>query len=167
MIWKTVPSFFKTFKPFLGSKSCTERNDIHLKTSSSMVTDQQQVAEEFVEHFVTLVDGIGGTAIERKSIEDFRDLPCIQRIQYKNRNSTQTIEIEPATQGQVLAALDSLNINKATGTDGIPPKALKIGAKELSVPLTNLMHGLVNGSADIGPQYTKRMTGMQRKTIGP
>ena len=33
-----------------------------------MITDQQQVAEEFVEHFATLADGIGGTAIERKSV---------------------------------------------------------------------------------------------------
>ena len=167
-------AFFKTFKPFLGSKSCTERNDIHLKINGSMITDQQQVAEEFVEHFATLADGISGTAIERKSIEDFRDHPCVQRIQYENRNSTQTIEIEPATQGQVLAALDSLNINKATGTDGIPPKALKMGAKELSAPLTTPFNSCINKnawpsewSADIGPQYTKRMTGMQRKTIGP
>ena len=50
-----IRQFFKTFKPFLGSKSCTERNDIHLKINSSMVSDQQQVAEEFVEHFATLV----------------------------------------------------------------------------------------------------------------
>ena len=102
----TPKAFFKIFKPFLGSKSCTEINDIH----GSMITDQQQVAEEFFEHFATLADGIGGAAIERKSIQDFRDHPCDQRIQYENRNSTQTIEIESATQGQVLAALDSLNI---------------------------------------------------------
>ena len=56
-------AFFKTFKPFLGSKSCTERNDIHLKINGSMITNQQQVAEELVEHFATLADGIGGTAI--------------------------------------------------------------------------------------------------------
>ena len=76
------------------------------------------MAEELLEHFATLAYCIVGTATERKSIEDFRDHPCVQRIQYKNRNSTQTIEIEPVTQGQVLAALDSLNINKATGCDG-------------------------------------------------
>ena len=113
-------AFFKNFKPFLGSKSCTERNDIHLKINDSMITDQQQVAEELVEHFATLVDGIGGTATERKSIEDLRDHPCVHRIQYENWNSTQTIEIESVTQGQVLAVRDSLNINKATATDGIP-----------------------------------------------
>ena len=138
-------AFFKTFKPFLGSKSCTERNDIHLKINGSMITDQQQVAEELVEHFATLADGIG--SIERKSIEDFRDHPCVQRIQYENRNSTQTIEIEPVTQGQVLAALDSLNVNKATGTDGIPSKALKTGANELSAPLTTLFNSCINKNA--------------------
>ena len=105
------------------------------------------MAEELVEHFATLADGIGGTAIERKSIEDFRDHPCVQRIQYENRNSTQTIEIESVTQGQVLAALVSLNINKATGTDGIPSKALKTGANELSAPLTTLFNSCINKNA--------------------
>ena len=167
-------AFFITSKPFLGSKSCTERNDIHLKINGSMIMDRQHLAEEFVEHFATLADGIGGTAIERKSIEDFRDHPCVQRIQYENRNFTQTITIESATQGQVHAALDSLNINKATGTDGFPPKALKIGAKELSPPLTTLFNSCINKNAwprewkcgHWAPVY-KRMTGTQRKTIGP
>ena len=106
-----------------------------------MITDQKQEAEELVEHFVTLVDGIGGTAIERKSKEDFIVHPCVQR------NSTQTIEIESVTQGQVLAALDSLNKNDATGTDGIHSKALKIGANELSAPLTNLFNSCINKNA--------------------
>ena len=132
------------------------------------------MAEEFDEHFSTLADGIGGTAIERKSKEDFRDHPCVQRIQYENRNSTQTIGIEPATQGQVLAALDSLNINKATGTDSIPPKALKIGAKELSAPLTTLFDSCINKNAwpsewkcgHWAPVYKKDDTNA-KKTIGP
>ena len=111
-----------------------------------MITDQQ-VAKEFVERFATLADGIHGTAIERKSIEDFRGHPCVQRIQYENRNSTQAIAIELATQGQVLAALNSLNIDKATGTDCFPPKALKIGAKELSAPLTTLFNSCINKNA--------------------
>ena len=103
------------------------------------------------EHYKQLLSSapwhIGGTAIERKSIEDFRDHPCVQRVQYENRNSTQTIEIELVTQGQVLAALDSLNINTATGTDGIPSKALKIGANELSAPPTTLFNSCINKNA--------------------
>ncbi|PFX12956.1 putative RNA-directed DNA polymerase from transposon X-element [Stylophora pistillata] len=145
---KSPKAFFKTFKPFLSSKSCIERNDIHSKmTNGSMITDQQQVTEELVEHFATLADGIGGTAIEKKSTEGFWDHPCVQRIQNKNRDLTQTIEIKPVTQGQVHAALDSLNTNKATGTDGIPSKALKIGAEELSAPLTTLFNSCFDNNA--------------------
>ncbi|PFX15234.1 Hemicentin-1, partial [Stylophora pistillata] len=142
-------AFFKTFKPFLSSKSCIERNDIHFKMTngSNMITNQQQVAEELVEHFATLADGIGGTAIEKKSIEGFWDHPCVQRIQHENRDFTQTIEIKPVTHGQVLAALDSLNTNKATGTDGNPSKALKVGVEELSAPLTTLFNSCIDNNA--------------------
>ncbi|PFX20973.1 hypothetical protein AWC38_SpisGene14556 [Stylophora pistillata] len=141
-------AFFKTFKPFLSSKSCIERNDIHLKmTNGSMIRDQQQLAEELVEHFATLADGIGGTAIEKKSIEGFWDHPCVQRIQHENRDFTETIEIKPVTHGQVLAALDSLNTNKATSTDGNPSKALKVGVEELSAPLTTLFNSCIDNNA--------------------
>ena len=34
--------------------------------------------------------------------------------------------------------LESLKMNKATGHDSIPPKALKLGARELATPLTKL-----------------------------
>ena len=53
-------AFFKTFKPFLGSESCTERIDIHLKINGSMITYQQQMAEDLVRHFAALADGTGG-----------------------------------------------------------------------------------------------------------
>ena len=70
-----------------------------------------------------------------------------QRIQQESTNSTQTIDIKPVTQGQVLAVLDSLNANKATGTDGVPPKVFKFGAEELSAQLTTLFNSCINNSA--------------------
>ena len=94
-----------------------------------MIKDQKQVAEVLVEHFATLADGMGGAAVERNSMEDFKDHASVQKIQQEYGISTQNIEIKPVTQGQVLAVLESLNTNKATGSDGIPPKALKIGAQ--------------------------------------
>ena len=36
---------------------------------------------------------------------------------------------------------------KATGSDGIPSKALKIGANELSAPLTTLFNSCINKTA--------------------
>ena len=41
-------------------------------------------------------------------------------------------------------SLESLNINKATGCDGIPGKVLKIGAKELARPLMTLFNSCIN-----------------------
>ena len=42
--------------------------------------------------------------------------------------------MKPVTQGQVVASLNSLNTNKATGCDGIPAKVMKMGVEELSQP---------------------------------
>ena len=62
--------------------------------------------------------------------------------------------MKPVTQGQVLAALESLNTNKAIGCDGIPAKVMKIGAKELSQPLTDLFNSCIHNS--VWPSDWKR-----------
>ena len=147
-------AFFKTFKPFLSSKGCTKGEDIHLNVNGSVIKDQKQVAEVLAEHFSTIADGIGGKTVERKSVEDFKDHPSVQRIQREYGNSTQTVEIKPVTQGQVLAALESLNTNKATGSDGIPPRALKIGAQQLCKPLNTLFNSCLSNC--VWPSVWKR-----------
>ena len=48
-------------------------------------------------------------------MEDFKDHPSVQQIPNPN----------PVTQGRVLAVLESLNLRKATGNEGIPRKALR------------------------------------------
>ena len=57
---------------------------------------------------------------------------CLKNQQEIN-NSTQTIDIKPVTQAQVLT--------------GIPPNVLKFGAEELSAPLTTLFNSCINNSA--------------------
>ena len=54
-------SFFNTFKPFLGSKTCTNKQaEINLKVNGIVVSDQTTVAETLACHFATLADSIGG-----------------------------------------------------------------------------------------------------------
>ena len=62
--------------------------------------------------------------------------------------------MKPIEQGQVLAVLESLNTNKATGCDGIPAKVTKIGGEELSQPLTTLFNSCIRNS--IWPSAWKR-----------
>ena len=50
-----------------------------------------------------------------KSMDDFKDHPSIQKIKQESENWTQAPDVKPVTQGQVLAVLESLNANKATG----------------------------------------------------
>ena len=112
----------------------------------SVIKDQKQVAEVLLEHFATLADAIGGDAAECKAMEDVKDYPGVQQIQQETNHGKQTINVNPVTQGQVLAVLESLNIRKATGNDGIPAEVLKIGAEELSKPLTTLFNSCIGNS---------------------
>ena len=49
--------------------------------------------------------------------------------------------------------LNSININKSTGHDMIPPKLIKLGAKELCVPITYLINKCIKTSTF--PKYLK------------
>ena len=52
---------FKIFKPFLGSKTCTNKQaEITLKVNDTIVRDQTTVAETLAFHFPTLADSIWG-----------------------------------------------------------------------------------------------------------
>ena len=63
-------------------------------------------------------------------------------------------DVKPATQGHVLAVLESVNTNKGPGCDRIPAKVMKIGAEELSQPLTTLFNSCIHNS--VWPSDWKR-----------
>ena len=50
-------------------------------------------------------------------------------------HSLQSFEVEKA--------LQNVNVRKSTGWDGIPPMALKLGATELTNPLTSLFNSCI------------------------
>lgn len=59
-LMRNSKEFFKTFKPFLGSKTCTNKQaEINLKVKGTVVSDQACVAETLACHFAALADGIG------------------------------------------------------------------------------------------------------------
>jgi len=109
-----------------------------LNVNGSLVTEQKEVAEVFVNHFATIADGIGGTGAQLLSIDDFHNHPSTQYFRQERKDSTLISDVTPVTQGQVKTVLESLDTNKATGCDSIPTRIMKIGAEELSQPLANL-----------------------------
>ena len=102
-------------------------------------------------------------------MEDFKYHPSVQQIQQKTNNGKQIISVNPFTQGQVLAVLESLNNNKTTGSDGIPAKVLKIEAEELSKPLTTLFNSCRANSVWTSDwnrgDWTRKKTRSPRRTI--
>ena len=110
--------FFKTFKPFLGSKTCTKKQaGINLKVNGTIVSDQASVAETLACHFATLADSIGRDRAQQ-SEEQLCNHPSLARITSHCQNK-QAITIESTNTTQVLCALESLKTNRATGNDAI------------------------------------------------
>ena len=130
-------------EPFLNIKDHTHNTEIHLKDKGSIVRNQCEVAEILPDYFSTIAEGIGGKSAELRSMEDFEYHPCVQKIMAETTNLTQGIEVRPVTEIQVKDFLESLNINKATGCDGIPENLLKIGAKALARSLMTLFNSCI------------------------
>ena len=120
--------------------------EIQLNVYGTVVKDQRQLAEVLVDYFATIADGIGGNSAQLRSMDDFKDHPSIQRIKQESENWSLTPYVKPVTRGKVLAALESVNTNKATGRDVIPEKFIKIGAKELSQPHDDVFNSCINNS---------------------
>ena len=134
---KNRMEFFKTFKLFLGSKTCNNKQaEINLKVNGSVVSDQASVAETLAYHFAALADGIGGNKAQQ-SEKQLCNHSSLARIRSHCQNK-QAMTIESTNTTQLLCALESLKINKAVGNNAIPAKVLKLGAKELAIPLTKL-----------------------------
>ena len=171
---KTKPrDLFKIFKPFLSTKDCSRNVEIQLNVNGNFVKDQKHVAEVLVSYFATIADGIGGNSAQLKSTDDFKNYSSIRRIKQERENWTQTPDVKPITQGQVLAVLESLNTYTATGCDGIPAKVMKSELMNyLNHLLLSLIHayitvyGQVTGSTGNGLLFTKRMISILRKTTG-
>ena len=155
--------FFRTFKPFLSSKVSSRGNDIHLKENGTIVKDQAMVAEVLADHFASIAEGIGGCDAELMSVEDFKNHGSVRCIRDSGNTLAERFEVKPVTQGQVLKALETLKTEKAAGRDGISPKILKLGAKELQRPLTNLFNACIKAGewpkawkcGDWAPVYKK------------
>jgi len=135
--------FFKTFKLFLGSKTCTNKQaEINLKVNGTVVSVQTTVAETLACHFATLANSVGGDRAQQ-SEKQLCNHPSLARIRSHCQNK-QAIIIEPTNTTQVVCSLELLKTNKAMGNDAIPGKVLKLGAKELATPLTKLYNSCIS-----------------------
>ena len=86
-------------------------------------------------YFANIAHGIGNT--DGTSDDSFATHASVQSI-INNSTGTDNFQFQRVNKVEAETALQGLNTRKSDGWDGIPSMALKIGASELSIPLTTL-----------------------------
>ena len=122
---------WKTLKSVLPGKTISEIPAV--KTEHGMVNDKQEVCNEINSFF---------SSIGEKLAEKFNhiDDECTELPTFEGENFT----FESITEEEVFKCLESLDVKKATGLDGISSRLLKAGAAPLSTPLTMLFNNSIS-----------------------
>ena len=108
-----------------------------MNIEGDILKDQIKVTEILADHFAAIADGIGGTDAELLNFKDYNDHPGVQLIEEKSRGY-EVFDFQVLNPMQVKSVLESLDVKKATGRDGISAKILKASAEEISLPLSTL-----------------------------
>ena len=145
--------FWQTIKPYVNSRKNIDRSRIVLKDNDQIIRDQQQVCETLNEFF---------TSISRTVTTEARPLPDLSHIT-KNRPATQDLSLKETNPLEVKETLMKIKSHKATGSDLIPPLAVKQSAEVLCYPLCTLInHIFDNGKipqqrklGEVTPVYKK------------
>ena len=159
--------FWPTMKPFF-SKSSLIGDDIILRESDRLITDEQELCETFNTFFVQIGNDIGTQENMNRPIQeiinDYNNHPSITII-----NSTKPIrecsfKFLPTTQETIIKIITEMETKKSSGYDDIPPAFIQTLKHELALPLSTLINACIDNSvfpsnlkmADISPVYKKK-----------
>ena len=146
----TNREFWRTMKPFLTNKGCLDNCDIMLRGDNNMITDDKRLAKHFSEHYINIVERSSNLKPEKIVChnEDFDKGIVLHNIIKKYENHSSIIKIKSCmsvkshlssnntlasarqiTSNEVNLILKSLSTNKASGTDKIPTKLVKLSIR--------------------------------------
>ena len=158
-------SFWNFVKPFLTNKSYHIQNDIMLIDNGKVIVQESDLVEKFNDHYINIVEKSSGQkpcnfVSDTNSLED--DVVINETVQHysnhpsvlKIRENSQTVE-EFQFNSVSFSKYYKLKNNgkKATGTDKIPPKPVKISAEVLSHSLADAMNYSI--SKRVFPEHVK------------
>ena len=142
--------YWNIIRPLMSSSKCGAHNIILLE-KDQITTDALDVSNILNEHYITATQGIGQSDhIEPDShiediVEPHWNKECINNIVTTMPNR-QEFSFSTISQNVIFEKLININCNKATGHDKIPPKLIKLGAKELCGPITAIVNQCVRTS---------------------
>ena len=90
-----------------------------------------------------MADDIGGSNTLSLTEDDFSNHPSVVNIANK-LTCTDKLSFCRITKAETVKALEGLNPTKSMGWDMVPPKLLRLGAKELAPSLTNIFNLAIN-----------------------
>ena len=150
--------FWKTVKPFFSKKGNCGEQKIVLFENDKIVNNPNEVSNHFNILFSTIADTIGIDAVYNSS-----NHPSIKEI-LNNREQVPDFEFNKVTNENVDKILIKININKATGADGIPAKIVKNCKSCIALQLTALVNLSIENNcfpdklkeAQVTPIFKKR-----------
>ena len=133
--------FWPTIKPFITNKGSYFENNIILTDDDRIINDQNEVAETFNDFFVNVAKDIG-----KDSCAVNQEHPSVKVIS-EHKYSENKLKFESIDISFVEKQIDKMNINKATGKDGISVKILKIAKPIFSKPITMLINKTIENAS--------------------
>ena len=137
--------YWETVKPFMTDKMKTRHDVITLQHNGKILNDPSAVSNIFNDYFSNVALEIGD---EKPMCED-EDIESVFKM-YENHESVKCIcenmscdvpfYFSKVTVKNVESLLRESDSSKASGYDNIPPKLLKVAAKELAQPIATLVN---------------------------
>ena len=142
-------------KPFLINKDCLDNCNIMLRGDNKMITDDERLAKLFNEHYINIVEHSSGLKPEKIVCdnEGFDKRIVLHNIIKKYENHSSIIKIKNyvsvkshLSSNNTLASARQVTTKKASGTDKIPTKLVKLASDFLSSPLATAINNSLASS---------------------
>ena len=140
--------FWHTIKPFISDKCNSEQSCITLLDDGKIVNDQVQVCNILNDYYVNIPKDIGqpDKIYSDSNLEDIitahSDNESVTRIK-NTTGQDKHFAFELVSVNEIYNRLLKLNCKKSVGYDSVPPRLLKAGAMQLSVPFTKLINNSI------------------------
>ena len=150
--------FWTTIKPLISFKNKGGSSNITLLEGGKIINNPVDVVDVLNKYYVSATENIGlpDKITGNASLNDITKLhdnkECITTIRNHMKNDS-SFKFSRVSSSLIYEKLNGININKSTGHDMIPPKLIKLGAKELCVPITYLINKCIETSTF--PKYLK------------
>ena len=161
-------TFWSTIKPVISDKCRTSSNNITLLEDGKIINDHEHVGSILNEYYVNITKDIGqpdkinnGTSLD-EMIALHINKSCISRI-ISNVAENNHFTFQYVCTEDIFSKLMNIDCKKSSGYDGIQPRFIKIGARQLCGPVTQLFNKSIQSSifpdslkyAEVTPVFKK------------